>query len=256
MASVINDVERVERINARLVPDAQEVLTPGEAITGLIRKGWGLAKRPLSLTPQFCAHTPRGLLCREGVHAEMFNRVTLGRTREEVYTEGGALLLSAMALAGWAHEGIAVRCKHLDTTRLSLTGAYVPDPDEHALVITHGDSTDPRPDLQQAVLAWMVSQAGGVPLVSPRGEGPTSDTTIFQARAQGLMATLKTTPRPRYLVADAKRSHEDNAANLHARGCITRMPNPLTLASQVITDGLRGDTWPRVHDTTRSQRVA
>jgi hypothetical protein len=81
----MKDFGLIDMIDARLVPDKQEGLTPGEALAGMILKGLGCAKRPLSLTPQFCAHTPLGLLFREGVHAEMVNRFQLGRTLEEVY---------------------------------------------------------------------------------------------------------------------------------------------------------------------------
>jgi uncharacterized protein DUF4277 len=56
------------------VPDAQEVITPGEAIAGMILNGLGLANRPVSLTPQFFANKPLDLLLREGLCAAMFNR--------------------------------------------------------------------------------------------------------------------------------------------------------------------------------------
>ena len=49
-------------INARLVPDAQEVLTPGEAVAGMMLNGLGFANRPLSLTPQFFP-TNRSICC-------------------------------------------------------------------------------------------------------------------------------------------------------------------------------------------------
>jgi transposase len=101
-----------------------------------------------------------------------------------------------------------------------------------------------------------VSQDGGVPLVSKRWDGHTADTQIFQERAQVLRATFQTAPSPRYLGADSQLDNEDNAANLHALGLITRMPNTLKLVSQVITDALRWGTWPRVNDTTRYHRVA
>ena len=71
-------------IDARLVPDEQEEITPGEAVAGMILNGLGFANRPLSLTPQFFAHTPLDLLWRGGVHAEMCNRFQLGRTLDEV----------------------------------------------------------------------------------------------------------------------------------------------------------------------------
>ena len=80
------------------------------------------------------------------------------------------------------------------------------------LCITHGYSKDHRPDLKQAVLELMVSQDGGVPFVSKSWDGNTSDTQVFQERAQALMSAFKNAPSPRYLVADAKLYHEDNAA--------------------------------------------
>jgi transposase len=255
IAEVMKDLRLIDVIDARLVPDEQEGLTLDEAIAGMILNGLGFANRPLSLTPQFFVNTPLGLLFREGVHAEMFNRFKLGRTLDEVYTYGCDLLLSEIALAVCAHEGIDLRFNHLDTTSFSLTGEYVPDTDEQAIVITHGYSKDHRPDLKQAVLELMVSQDGGVPFVSQSWDGNTSDTKIFQERAQVLMATFKTRPSPRDLVADSKLYNEDNAANLHSLGFIKRIPNTLKLVFQVITDALRGDTWHRVNDTTRYQRV-
>lgn len=83
IASVIKDLGLIDMINARLVPDAQAVLTPGEVVAGMILNGLGVANRPLSLTPQFFANKPLDLLFREGLEAELFNRVKLGRTLDE-----------------------------------------------------------------------------------------------------------------------------------------------------------------------------
>src|SRR5436190_10480760 len=207
-------------IDARLVPDAQEEITPGEAMAGMILNGLGFTNRPLSLTPQFFANKPLDLLFREGVHAEMFNRFKLGRTLDEAYDYGCDLLFSELALGVCDQEGIDRRFNHLDTTSFSLTGAYVPDSDEHAIHITHGDSKDHRPDLKQAVLELMVSQDGGLPLVSKSWDGNTSDTQVFQKRAEALMRAFKDTPSPRYLVADAKHYFEDNATPLAKLGFI------------------------------------
>ena len=86
IAEIIKDLGLIAMIDARLVPDEQEGLTPGEAMAGLLLHGVGVAKRPLSLTPQFFANTPRGRLCREGVPAAMVHRLKLGRTLDAVYT--------------------------------------------------------------------------------------------------------------------------------------------------------------------------
>ena len=242
-------------INARLVPDAPAVITPGEAVAGMILNGLGFANRPLSLTPQFFANKPLELLFRDGIRADMFNRFKLGRTLDEAYAYGCDLLFQELALAVCAQEGIDLRLNHLDTTSFALSGDYVPDSDEQAICITHGYSKDHRPDLKQAVLELMVSQDGGVPFVSKSGDGNTSDTQMFQERAQAFMSALKTSPSPRYLIADAKLYTEDNAANLQRLGFITRLANTLGVVSHVIEQALTWDTWHTFDETTRYQGV-
>src|SRR6266436_5188938 len=251
VASVIKDLRIIEMLDARLGLHDQEEITAGEAVAGMILNGLGFSDRPLTLTPQFFANKPLVLLFREGVDAEMFNRFKLGRSLDEVSSYGCDLLLSELALAVCAQEGIVQRFNHLDTTSFSLTGAYIPDSDEHAIAITYGYSKDHRPDLKQAVLELMVSQDGGVPLLSKSWDGNTSDIEIFQRRAQTLMTTFKNSPSPRYVVADCKLYHKDNAENLKALPFITRIPNTLKVVAQVITQALAIDTW---HDVDAQRR--
>ena len=196
IASLIKDLGLIDMIDTRLVPDEQEMITPGEAVAAMILNGLGFANRPLSLIPQFFASKPLDLLLREGIDAEMFNRFKLGRTLDEAYAYGCHLLFEELALAVCAHEGIDLRFNHLDTTSFSLTGEYVPERDEHAIRITHGYSKDHRPDLKQAVLELMVSQDGGIPFVSKSWDGNTSDTQVFQKRAEALISAFKDTPSP------------------------------------------------------------
>jgi transposase len=251
IASVIKDLGLIEMIDTRLVPDEQEEITPGEAMAGMILNGLGFANRPLSLTSQFFANKPLDLLFREGVRAEMFNRFKLGRTLDEVYAYGCDLLFSELAVAVCVQEGIELRFQHLDTTSVSLSGDYMPDSDEQAITITHGYSKDHRPDLKQAVLELLVSQDGGVPLLSKSWAGHASDTQIFQERAEALLQTFQRSPQPCYLVADSKLSNEDHAPTLAKLGFITRIPGTLKLVSQVIKQALQWDMWQRLDDTTR-----
>ena len=253
IAHMIKDLGLISMIDARIVPDEQEEITPGEAVAGMILNGLGFANRPLSLTPQFFANKPLDLLFRDGVQAEMFNRFKLGRTLDEVHAYGCDLLFSELALAICVQEGIAQRFHHLDTTSFALSGAYIPESDEQAITITHGYSKDHRPDLKQAVLELMVSQDGGVPLVSKSWDGNASDTQIFQERAQALMMAFANASTPRYLVADAKLYTEATAATLAKLGFITRIPGTLKLVSQVISQALQWDTWHALDATTRYQ---
>src|SRR3989441_6693459 len=234
VASIIKDLGIIEMIDARVPPHDQEETTTGEAIAGMILNGLGFAHRPLSLTPQFFANKPLDLLFREGIDAAMFNRFKLGRTLDEAYAYGCNLLFEELALAVCTHEGIDLGFNHLDTTSFCLTGEYIPDSDEHAICITHGYSKDHRPDLKQAVLGLMVSQDGGVPFCSKSWDGNTSDTQVFQERAEALLRAFKATPTPRYLVADAKLYCEDNAVHLAKLGYITRIPATLKVISQVM----------------------
>src|SRR5207247_6019523 len=233
VASVIKNLGLIEMIDARLLLHDQEEITAGEAVAGMILNGLGFANRPLSLTPQFFANKPLDLLLREGIRAEMFHRFKLGRTLDEVYTYGCDLLFSDLALAVCVQEGIEQRFHHLDTTRFSLSGDDVPESDEQAMHITHGYAKDHRPDLKQAVLELMVSQDGGVPLLSKSWDGNASDSKIFQERAGALLKTFQHSPSPRYLVADCKLYDKENAAHLQSLPFITRLPHPLKVVHQV-----------------------
>lgn len=60
----------------------------------------------------------------------------------------------------------------------------MPKRNEQAITITHGYSKDHRSDLKQAVLELMVSQDGGVSMVSKSWDGNAPDTKIFLQRAE------------------------------------------------------------------------
>jgi transposase len=256
IASVIKDLGLIDMIDQRLVPDAQAVMTPGEAMAGLILNGRGFANRPLSFTPQFFANKPLALLLREGIDAEMFNRCKLGRTLDEAHAYGCNLLCEELARAVCTHEGIDLRFHHLDTTSFALTGDSLPESDAHAMCLTHGYSKEHRPDLKQAVLALLVSQDGGIPLVRQSWDGHTADTRIFQGRAEALLRAFKTTPSPRSLIADATLSCEANVAHLAKLGFITRIPATLKVLAQVISQALPWNTWKPVDPHTRYQPLA
>jgi hypothetical protein len=119
---------------------------------------------------------------------------------------------------------MARRCHALDTTSVALTGESVPDGDEPAMRLTHGDSHDHRPDLQPAGWELWVAQDGGVPCVSTRWDGNTADTQGVQERAEAVMSVVTDPPSPRDLVAEAPLDCADKAAPLAPLGLLTRMP--------------------------------
>src|SRR5213080_236175 len=148
-------------------------------------------------------------------------------------------------------EALCQPFRNGDTTSLALSGDDILESATQAIHITHGYSKYHRPDLKQAVLELLVSQDGGVPMVSKSWDGNTSDSQIFKERAEALMAAFARSSTPRYLVADAKLYTEDTAATLATLGFITRIPGTLKLVSRVITQALQWDRWHRLDETTR-----
>ena len=214
VAGVIKDLGIIEMIDARIRPEDKEEISTGEAIAGMILNGLGFSNRPLSLTPQFFENKPLDVLIREGVSAAHFNRFKLGRSLDDVFTYGPDLLFSEIALDVCLKEKIDRRFNCLDTSSFSLTGEYLPDSDEQAVLITYGYSKDHRPDLKQAVLELMVSQDGGVPFMSKAWDGNASDNAVFESRSKDLIEQFKASEGPRYKIADSKLYTEKNAANL------------------------------------------
>jgi hypothetical protein len=86
LSEVIKDLGLIERIDARLVPDEQEEITPGEAVSGMILNSLGFSNRPLSLTPQ----QDLGIFAE--VHTEVGDMivasVNIGHVRELLNSEG------------------------------------------------------------------------------------------------------------------------------------------------------------------------
>jgi len=255
VAGVIKDLGLIEMINARLGLDDQEEITTGEAMAGMILNGLGFSDRPLSLTPQFFANKPVGLLLRDGVSAEHVNRCKLGRSLAKACAYGCDTLCSEIALAVCRQEGIACPCTCLDTTSVSLPGAYGPATDTQAMALTDGSAKDHRPDVQQAVLALMVTQEGGVPLMRQRGDGNASDPTGFKKRGAALITPCAASETPRSLIAEAKLSTAAHAPNWARLPFIPRMPEPLHVTPQVSEQAWAWGEWPPRHETVRSQRV-
>jgi transposase len=92
ISGVIKDLGLIERIDARIDPDANEEISTGEAVAGMLLNGLGFTQRPLSLTPQFFVNKPLDRLFRPGVQADHFNRFKLGRSLDKVFTYGSMSL--------------------------------------------------------------------------------------------------------------------------------------------------------------------
>lgn len=255
ISGVIKDLGIIEKIDERIPPDPDEQITTGEAVAGMILNGLGFSQRPPSLTPQFFVNKPLERLFRPGVQADHFNRFKLGRSLDKVFDYGCDTLFSELSLAACQQDGVDRRFRHVDTTTFSLHGDYVPETDEQAILITHGYSKAHRPDLKQAVLELMTAQDGGIPLVSQSWDGNASDNAIFQERAKALIDEFKASPTPAFMVADSKLYTEKNAPFLAQVPFLTRIPESLQVAQQVIAQAWAWNHWEGLDANYRFQRI-
>ena len=238
VAGVIKDLKIVEMINTRIPKDEQENISTGEAIAGMILNGLGFSNRPMSLTPQFFENKPLEVLFRPGVKASDFNHYKLGRSLDEVFDYGLERLFSEISLYICQSEGIDLRFNHLDSSSFSLTGEYLPDSDEHAVMITQGHSKD-----------------GGVPTLYKCWNGNASDNTIFKERSRELIQQFKAGDSPRYLVMDSKGYTKANASNLRFIPFITRVPATISAVQAVIQQALKWDEWQTINENYQYQTV-
>ena len=255
VAGTIKDLGLIELIDSHLGKFEGEKLSAGETVAGMILNGLGFSDKPISLTPLFFRNCPLSLLFREGVDAEDFNRFKIGRVMDRAHAFGTETLFYEAAKHCCEREGIDLTFNHLDTSTFSLTGEYLPDSDEQAILINHGHSKDHRPDLKQAALEMMVSQDGNIPILCKILDGNSSDNTVFRERANALAEEFRRSDMPRYLIADCKLYTEKNSGNLAGLPFITRIPQNIKKVQEIITRAVEHpDAW-REFDNDRKVQV-
>lgn len=254
IAGVIKDIGLVELIDERIPRHAKQEISTGEAVAGMIINGLGFSDRPMTLTPQFFQTKSMETLFRTGVTSDMFNRFKLGRALDACHDYGCDALFAELSLIACKRNNIDCRFNSEDTTSFTLTGEYDVDSDEHTIEINHGYSKDHRPDLKQAMLELMVSQDGGVPIVSRSWSGNSSDSKIFRERSKALIDIFKNSPTPRYLVADSKLySKETIEEALQYIPFITRVPSSVKLERETIRKSLETplEKWEILNERNR-----
>ncbi len=103
---------------------------------------------------------------------EDFNDDALGRALDKLSACGQMKkLFSSIALTAAATHKVPIEGLHVDTTSISVQGAYE---GEGGLDITFGFSKDRRPDLKQFLIGLVVN-SNGLPLLAQSLDGNTSD---------------------------------------------------------------------------------
>lgn len=207
----------------------------------MVLNGLGLVGRALYLSPEFYESKPVDLLIGEGIEASDLNSDSLGKALDRLYETGITELFAAVSVHALRVFGIGVRFAHLDTTALSLQGAYeVDEPSEaqedQAMRITYGYSKDHRPDLKQAILGMICANRTSIPTYLSAISGNISDKKSLVAIADSYLEQFAEEEVPPILVADSALYAADNLRNLADNRWVSRVPATISEARQFLAE--------------------
>jgi transposase len=213
-------------------------------------------RSPLYRLEEFFAQHDTARLLGKALPAQAFNDDTVGRVLDRLYEIGTMKLFTACAVRADPLFGLDKRHVHCDPTSMRVDGDdALPEDQEVPFTITHGYSTDQRPDLKPFVLAtWCVDRA--VPLWGKPSAGHASDNTVNHT----LLSTLATFLAPHgvapgaYIdVADAALVTEENLAALGDTCFVSRLPATSSACGRIIQAAVAHDAWEEVGVLAQTQ---
>jgi transposase len=246
VAGICKQINLVKIIDESLPSPTARKVSCGQATLAMVLNAMGLTGRALYLMPEYLANKPVDLLIGSGLAAEDFNDDTLGRALDELHQVGVTELFARVAAAAVGEFGISYRYAHLDTTSFSLQGQYESAVAEEAferygaVKVTHGYSKEQRPDLKQVVVTLITSQAAALPLWLEVLDGNSSDKQSFNSTVQAYCRQLADATPPWFIMDSAAYSQE-NLVAWQGIGWVTRVPETIAAARQVIKAVASGD---------------
>ena len=211
IASTIDDMGLIPLIDACLPLHTKfgSKVSHGHRVASMILNGLGFMDYRLYMFPEFMENKPVERLLGEGMKAEYFNDDALGRTLDCLEEYGNMKLFSELAFTIGTHLNLIRKSSHLDTTTLSVWGAYEeegnsvaasamqPSPTADNAIVAppiilpeekphpaYGYPKNGRFDLKQMVLLVATTGKAGFPLWMESHSGNASDKVSLQAAAK------------------------------------------------------------------------
>ncbi|MDZ7705480.1 MAG: IS1634 family transposase [Trueperaceae bacterium] len=247
VAGICNEIGLIETIDAQR-PDTGRKVSVGQAVQAMVLNGLGFVSRPLYLSPEFFHNKPTELLVGAGLDAADFNDDCLGRALEQLFKQGVTEVFAAVSARALWTFGIDTKFAHLDSTSISVHGAYecgvsdasdvsdmsAPDGEPVAVHITHGYSRDKRPDLKQAMLSLICANQASLPVWLRVLDGNASDSTSFADTVRAYLTQFGAEDTLPMFVADAALYNEKTLQQLAAT-CrfVTRVPATLRAVKEL-----------------------
>jgi transposase len=238
VAGICKQINLIEIIDGAVLPGGRKV-SCGQAVQAMVLNALGLTGRALYLMPEYMRNKPVDLLIGEGLVADDFNDDTLGRALDEVQQAGVTELFARVANRAVDVFEVEARYVHLDTSSISLQGAYESELAQRAVdvydavEIRHGYSKEQRPDLKQVVVTLITSQASALPLWLEVLDGNSSDKASFPQTIQAYCRQLQEATPP-WFVMDSAGYSKENLAAWQDLGWVTRVPETVGEAKVVL----------------------
>jgi transposase len=231
-------------------PGNRQQVSVGTATVAMVLNGLGFSNRQLYLVPQFFANKPVEHLLGRGITAEMLNDDCLGRTLDWLYAHDLTRLFAGIASQARRGFGIKAEQVHVDTTSFSVSGEYVQEGEDAAVIaITYGYSRDHRADLKQWMLALATTHDGDVPLFLQPLDGNSSDKVRLLAAITAIHTQLREAGEEASVyVADNGVYSEANMKQLNQADVkwVSRVSETMTEAKTLIQEG--SESWQQSED--------
>ncbi|MEG4628023.1 IS1634 family transposase, partial [Microcoleus sp. w1-18aA5] len=197
VAGIIDEMELVEEVNKKVGIRVKETVSPGQVMKAIILNGLGFLSAPIYLFDTFFVGKATEHLIGKGITAEQLNDDRIGRALDKYYQAGTTKLFTAIALKAVKKFQVEMKSVHLDSSSISVEGAYKncqeksqeveaesedTESSMKTIKIVHGYSRDKRPDLKQFIIDTIVSGDGDVPLYLKIDDGNADDKSVFVSR--------------------------------------------------------------------------
>src|SRR6476620_7455207 len=254
VAGSIDEMELVEEVNKKVGIKIKESLSPGQVMKAMILNGLGFLSAPIYLFDTFFVGKATEHLIGEGVRPEQLNDDRNGRALDKYHQAGTTKLLTAIALKAAMKFQVSMKSVHLDSSSISVEGAYkncqVKSQEVEAesedtessmktIKIVHGYSRDRRPDLKQFIIDTIVTGDGDVPLYLKIDDGNADDKSVFVER---LKEFKNQWTFDGICVADSALYTAENLSALAGMKWITRVPLSIKSAQNKICN-IEDSAW-------------
>ncbi|NLW06837.1 MAG: IS1634 family transposase [Clostridia bacterium] len=227
-------------------------LSPGNRVKALIINLL-VNRKALYNVKNFYVHQDLEVLfgTKQQLKAEDFNDDALGRGLDKLFASGQLKkMFSSIALTAAATHNVPLEAIHVDTTSVSVQGAYEGEGD---LDITFGFSKGHRPDLKQFLIGLTVNK-DGLPILAQSLDGNSSDKSWYPKVIEELVQTFSPAKlKGLIFVADCALVTKDNLAllvkeeaNKPALQFISLLPENFGLNKEVKAAAFETSTWQEI----------